>query len=258
MTTSIGATSAVLIAQTHAKQGPERVPHPGKESEAGKAGRTGAASSFTALSDATDPGATTAPDIAQDPPSGAQKAPGDGPGRDPGFQDGNTTFGDVNGDGALDQSDIQALLKAFNRSVTAADLNQDGTVDTADLGLLIRAIRDVNDGGKAKSGPSQSIDPGASLSALPADTDHVTNSKHSGAGDESHLSQTPPNAGEPDNQPGVWGDLDGDGVVSVDDLMMLRKSFGSAGGAGDLNGDGRVDTADLGAMIGLLNQNEES
>ena len=51
---------------------------------------------------------------------------------------------------------------------------------------------------------------------------------------------------------GVFGDIDGDGVVSAADLSILLGSWGSCPGecAADLNNDGAVDAADLAAILG--------
>ncbi len=48
--------------------------------------------------------------------------------------------------------------------------------------------------------------------------------------------------------PGVFGDLNGDGVVDGADLGLLLNSWGGDGVA-DLNGDGVVDGADLGILL---------
>ena len=53
----------------------------------------------------------------------------------------------------------------------------------------------------------------------------------------------------PDTAP-AEGDLDGDGVVAVDDLLMLLADFGSNGGAGDVNQDGIVGVDDLLILLG--------
>jgi uncharacterized membrane protein len=46
------------------------------------------------------------------------------------------------------------------------------------------------------------------------------------------------------------GDIDGDGVVGVDELVEILNSFGSSEGGGDLNGDGIVDIFDL-VLVGM-------
>ncbi|MBL9140359.1 MAG: VCBS repeat-containing protein [Phycisphaerae bacterium] len=48
--------------------------------------------------------------------------------------------------------------------------------------------------------------------------------------------------------PPVYGDLNGDGVVSGADLGLLLGNWGNPG-TGDLNGDGTVDGADLGGLL---------
>jgi hypothetical protein len=45
--------------------------------------------------------------------------------------------GDLNGDGAVDGSDLGVLLAAWGTSDALADLNDDGVVDGADLGVLL-------------------------------------------------------------------------------------------------------------------------
>jgi len=50
---------------------------------------------------------------------------------------------------------------------------------------------------------------------------------------------------------GVWmpGDLDGDGLVGVDDLLAVIAAWGSHGGAADVDGDGYVGVNDLLAVL---------
>ena len=48
----------------------------------------------------------------------------------------------------------------------------------------------------------------------------------------------------------VFGDLDGDGIVSAPDLSIILSTWGAAGGAADLDGDGTVGAADLALLLG--------
>lgn len=41
------------------------------------------------------------------------------------------------------------------------------------------------------------------------------------------------------------GDLNGDGVVNITDLVIVGANFGTAGARGDANGDEKVDVIDL-------------
>jgi len=54
---------------------------------------------------------------------------------------------------------------------------------------------------------------------------------------------------------GVKGDLDGDGIVTADDLLLLETMVGSAPtgphDARDLNGDGKIDNLDVQALLTL-------
>ena len=51
-------------------------------------------------------------------------------------------------------------------------------------------------------------------------------------------------------QPGVFGDVNGDGVVDVLDLLELLSDWGPCPGcATDLNADGVVDVLDMLAML---------
>jgi len=54
---------------------------------------------------------------------------------------------------------------------------------------------------------------------------------------------------------GVKGDVDGDGVVTVQDLLLLESMVGStptgADDARDLNGDGKIDNSDVQALLTL-------
>jgi len=51
-----------------------------------------------------------------------------------------------------------------------------------------------------------------------------------------------------DDEPGIVGDLNGDGVVDGADLGILLENWGGSG-LGDLNGDGVVNGADLGILL---------
>ncbi len=51
------------------------------------------------------------------------------------------------------------------------------------------------------------------------------------------------------DEPGIPGDINGDGVVDGADLGLLLNLWGTAGPDGDLNGDGIVDGADLGLLL---------
>jgi hypothetical protein len=46
------------------------------------------------------------------------------------------------------------------------------------------------------------------------------------------------------------GDLNGDGVVDVSDLLILLSAWGQVGVPGDINGDGAIDVADLLLLLG--------
>ncbi len=58
-------------------------------------------------------------------------------------------------------------------------------------------------------------------------------------------------ADSPTPTPFLSGDLDGDGVVGLEDFGMLKLQFGTAGNpeqSADLDGDGRVDLGDFGTL----------
>jgi len=54
--------------------------------------------------------------------------------------------GDINGDGVINQSDVDAATAALGRSegdplfVPAADLNGDGTIGVVDIQLLVQLV----------------------------------------------------------------------------------------------------------------------
>lgn len=48
----------------------------------------------------------------------------------------NPCPGDINGDGGIDMTDVQAVIHAFDTQGTEADLNQDGIVDYQDLQIV--------------------------------------------------------------------------------------------------------------------------
>ena len=273
MSISISSRTSVFVAQTQARPGPKAILQPRQEllatapvkGEAIKAPVNVPASAPSSAPvrapDRVDFGATIDTQTAQDPPGTAQEGIGDGPERSPGLVDGDSIFGDITGDGTLTRDDITALLKAFNSSVTAADLNADGNVDTADLGLLINAIRELNAKNRPddtpSDGPGRDLKPQAVMD-IPLDRDQEPTTSPGPGFADLDPGDNPGGDDPVVAQPGVFGDLTGDGVVNGDDLAMLQQSFGQSGAVGDLNGDGRVDTADLGAMLGILSRSEDA
>lgn len=98
---------------------------------------------------------------------------------------------DVNQDGAIDETDFEVFLLAY-----------DGDMEPCDLWLALEA----------------GVDPGVQV-IVPA---------------------------ECQPEPGCTGDLNGDGVVDVADMLALLGQWGSCSGCdADLNGDVVVDVADL-------------
>jgi hypothetical protein len=51
--------------------------------------------------------------------------------------------------------------------------------------------------------------------------------------------------------PRAIGDIDGDGRIDTEDLLLLIAAWGSDDPAADLTGDGRVDVADLQRLLML-------
>jgi hypothetical protein len=51
-------------------------------------------------------------------------------------------------------------------------------------------------------------------------------------------------------EPSCPADLNGDGLVDIDDLLALFAEWGMAGGSADLDGDGFVDVSDLILLLG--------
>ena len=257
---SIASRTAVYVPIGRARQGPQAIPLPTKTPAAVKAlaasPPNAAASVFADPSSDAATGATNGAGGAQESTGPAQHGYGDEPFHEPGIQGGQNIFGDITGDGDLNGDDVMALLKAFHSSVSEADLNTDGVVDTADLGMLISAIKDFNSkttpGNSPGDGPSRDLHPLSAID-IPTDPARASDAKAATFDPTDPLNQTI-DQDKPVAQPGVYGDLTGDGIVNGDDLAMLQQSFGSTDMVGDLNGDGRVDTADLGSMIGLLNR----
>jgi hypothetical protein len=56
----------------------------------------------------------------------------------------------------------------------------------------------------------------------------------------------------------LWGDLDGDSDVDLNDLSIILANYGTPSGAtygqGDMNGDGDVDLNDLSMLLGVYGQ----
>jgi len=262
MSINVSSRSAVYSSLFRARPAPPAIPRPGARSAETPAARLGASPAATALTKAATYSATINAKAAQKSPEAAPKSAESAPGGDAGVQDRGALFGDINGDNELNSDDITALLDAFNTSVSTADLNADGNVDTADLGALISAIRDLNSQSKATitpdGGQNRDLQRVPAVD-LPLGQGQPTANKASANAPDNPIIETPVEEDAPTAQPGVFGDLTGDGLVDADDLAALRGSFQSSQSAqagaqtvGDLNGDGRVDTADLGTIMGIL------
>lgn len=260
---SIASRNAVYVPHGRMKLAQPATPLPAKALAATQALSKSALGLSARSSAVADKGASIPTLPAQDSTGPAQESAGGAPFPEAVIQGGDPIFGDITGDAKLDGDDVTALLKAFNTSVAAADLNADGNVDTADLGMLIIAIQDIVKNSKPDNtpgnGPNRDYHPLSAMD-IPSDRDRFTESKSAALDPGDPVSETDDSIGidSPTSQPGVFGDLTGDGVVNGDDLAMLRQSFGTSETIGDLNGDGRVDTADLGSMIGLLNKPEDA
>ena len=50
--------------------------------------------------------------------------------------------------------------------------------------------------------------------------------------------------------PGLVGDIDGNGLVNGADLAAVLSAWGTKGGAADLDGDGSVGGSDLAILLG--------
>jgi len=55
----------------------------------------------------------------------------------------------------------------------------------------------------------------------------------------------------------IKGDLDGNGVVNVFDLVIVAINFGESGGSADINGDGQVDVLDLTLVVQYFGQSNK-
>jgi len=53
-----------------------------------------------------------------------------------------------------------------------------------------------------------------------------------------------------DDTPSCDGDLDGDGIVGVDDVLAVLSAFGGSDASGDANGDGQVNVDDILLVVG--------
>jgi len=150
---------------------------------------------------------------------------------------GNSGVGDINGDGVVNGNDTQLLLALWGDGSCCpklshgdADFNNDGVVDVSDLLALL-----------SNWGPT---------GGAPYD---LTCSGDVGVADMQILLELfgpVPNIGECT----VRGDLNGDGIVDVSDLLILLGNYGTSAGPseGDLNNDGVVDGKDLLILLDLF------
>jgi uncharacterized protein (DUF2141 family) len=157
--------------------------------------------------------------------------------------------GDINGDGTIDESDLDLLQANFGRTTNLVkdaqgriigDLNGDGVVNISDFNIL------ASNYGKT----------------FPTAASNYAQGDLNGDGtvDKNDLKLVIDNYGgsKKDAQGRVIGDVNGDGKVDFSDLGIVLTHFGqhfdtAAGSApynvdaqyGDFNGDGKVDKQDL-------------
>ncbi|MFW6154488.1 MAG: Ig-like domain-containing protein [Planctomycetota bacterium] len=112
---------------------------------------------------------------------------------------GEPLTGDLNGDGAVDMSDVDLLTAAIRGETTVdgADLNDDGALDDADLALMVRDVIGTEMG-------DANFDGNIDLA------DFTLLKQNLGISDASW----------------AQGDFNGDGVSDLDDFALLKSHFG--------------------------------
>ncbi|MCH8344206.1 MAG: right-handed parallel beta-helix repeat-containing protein [Planctomycetes bacterium] len=141
-------------------------------------------------------------------------------------------------DGVVDVFDILAVLTAWGGAAGGGpcDLDTNGTVDQSDLLAVLSAWGPCSQSANSQ-GPFVGVRTVAAVT-LPSQTSRVATSHG--------LDRDPVNVVEPSSR----GDLDGNGRVDRNDLLILRSSWGPCADGPDscptdLDGDGVVGVADI-------------
>jgi hypothetical protein len=154
----------------------------------------------------------------------------------------NLSLADANGDGKVDQNDLQAIVGAnkFGTDVAATraegDFDGDGRVTIFDLTFLQSQMSEEEQFGLLSSSSNAVITTGG---YVPGDVnkDYKVNKADLNMMLNSGKMYTGASA--------TWsdGDFNGDGVVNILDVTILQTYMGKI--AGDSNGDGLVNISDL-------------
>jgi len=140
-------------------------------------------------------------------------------------------LGDADGDGQWTLADFAVLLEALEAGTVqpgleVMDLDGDAAFDSADVSLFLARYSEPLEDCDGDGTPDLEE---IALGAPDADGDGVPDDCDGGPGD-----------------PGVVGDLDGDGAVTAADLgILMQELWGTSDPDGDLDGSGTVGFGDL-------------
>jgi cytochrome c551/c552 len=140
---------------------------------------------------------------------------------------------DFSGDNVIGDNDLDTLIGCYTGTgefdispddhCAIGDINQDGMIDETDFAVFVQVYEGELGTCELWEALAAGVDPGISVQ-LPA---------------------------ECLVQPGCTGDLNGDDVVNVSDLLILLGQWGACEGClADLNGDGVVNVSDLLILLG--------
>ena len=139
------------------------------------------------------------------------------------------TTADLNGDGRINQADVDLFKVYFNNQDLRGDYNGDGRMSTQDLAIFKKLYDETNPPSKPKQPTTADLNDDGRVNQADRDLFKVYF-----------------------NNQDLRGDYNGDGRMSTQDLAIFKKLYDEANPpskpkqptTADLNGDGRVNQAD--------------
>jgi Ca2+-binding EF-hand superfamily protein len=162
-------------------------------------------------------------------------------------------LGDVNGDGLVSASDIRQALAMANTNHPAADIDNDGDVTATDFALI-----EANFGASAASrvlgdADASGVVTTADLQTALAQLGRAGSADCDGDGvvTISDISMVQARMGATTSTT-LPGDINGDRVVDVADQSLLEAHFGTDWARADIDGDGIVSVTDLMELLSVM------